>query len=364
MANTYGASGSPASATFNYDALVSTSLANYRSTLMDNIGSINSFFYDIYNSDQWESRDGGLYLVEDLMYALTPVDSYSGYDELPTTPPDGLTQAQFPWSQCAVPIAVSEEERKKNKHRIVDLVQSRIMQAEIGIKEYFGKAFLQGNLLNTPSSNVYTPYVSPANGSTFIDPLFKLIDFAPTASRSVGNIDQSLTANAFWRNRTMDMSSGGLNVTTYDGYIAKILNFYNTTSRGTGGPPTGALCDQVSWELLALAYYKKYLANMGTDGNFPFPNLKFFDCKIVWDEFIPDIYNNTLTPLTGLGTFCFYNKKFFKVCYESETNFVTTDFQKPVNQDAKVKHILWMGGVTINQRRKQGVIGGIARSLT
>lgn len=361
---TYGTSSQPAASTFNYDALVSTSLANYRKTLMDNIGSMNAFFYEMQKSDQYESRDGGLYLVEDLLYALTPVDSYSGYDELPTTPPEGLTQAQFNWSQCSVPIAISEEERKKNKHRIVDLVTSRIQQAEIGIKEFFGKCFLQGNLVNSSSSNVYTPYSSSQNASTFIDPLFKLIDFSPTSSRSVGNIDQSTTQNAFWRNRTMDMSSGGLNVTTYDVFLAKIMNFYNTCSKGTGGPPTNALTDQISWELLALAYYKKYLANMDSDGNFPFSNLKYWNTRVVWEEFMPDVYNNTTTPLTGLGTFCFFNKAFFKICYEEETNFVTTDFQKPVNQDAKVKHILWMGGVTINQRRKHGVIGGIARSLT
>lgn len=357
---TFGASGQPSTSTFNYDALVSASLANYRQSLMDNVGSANSFFYEMYNSDQWESRDGGLYLIEDLMLALTPVDSYSDYDELPVTPPEGLTQAQFDWSQAAVPISISEAERKKNKHRIVDLLTSRIMQAEIGMKEFFAKAFLQGQLINNSGSNAYTNYVSPTNGSTFIDPLFKLIAYDPTASLVVGNINQNTAANAFWRNRTANYTA----VTTYDGFIAALLNLYNTCSRGTGGAPTNALCDQLTWELLALAYYKKYQANMATEGQFPFPNVKFFDCRVVWDEFIPDVANNTTTPLTGKGTFCFWNKKFFKVCYESETNFVSTDFQRPVNQDAKAKHILWMGGVTINQRRKHGVAGNIARTMT
>ena len=354
---TYGSSGQPSASTFNYDSLVATSLANYRQTLQDNIGAANAFFYDLYNSDQWESRDGGLYLVEDLMYALTPVDSYSGYDELPTTPPDGLTQAQFPWAQCAAPIAISEEERKKNKHRIVDLLTARIQQTEIGIKEFFAKAFLQGNMVVNSGSSLTTNYVSPQNGSTFVDPLFKIIAFAPTASLSVGNIDQS--SYSWWQNKTSDINA----VTTYDGYLAKILNMYNTCSKGSGGPPNASLIDQVSWELLALAYYKKYLANMPTDGNFPFANLKFFDCRVVWDEFMVDVKTGVVGNST-YGTMAFYNKKFWKVCYEAETNFVPTDFQKPVNQDAKVKHILWMGGVTCNNRRKNGVIGGIPRTLS
>ena len=32
---------------------------------------------------------------------------------------------------------------------------------------------------------------------------------------------------------------------------------------------------------------------------------------------------------------------------------------KPENQDAKTSHILWLGGVGVSNRRKQGVMGGI-----
>lgn len=357
MAITYGSSGQPAQSTFNYDALISTSLANYRDTLVDNIGVSNAFFHILYNSKQWESRDGGLYVVEDLMYGLTPVDSYSGYDELPTSPPEGITQAQFQWAQCATPIAISEEERKKNKHRIVDLITARIQQAEIGIKQFFPQAFIQGSYAGVGGSSLITPYTSPINGSQFVDPLAKIVDFSPSTSRSVGGIPQD--TNTWWRNQSKDINA----ITTYDAYLSNCLNMYNTCSRGTGGPPDLVLKDQVSWELLALAYYKKYLANMPTDGNFPFANLKFFDAKIVWDEYASDPKSNVANTTT-YGSSYWFNMKFWKVCYESETNFVTTDFQKPVNQDAKVKHILWMGAVTVNNRRKHGVIGGIPRTLS
>lgn len=359
MSTTYGSAGQPAQSTFNYDALISTSLANYRDTLIDNIGVSNAFFKKLYDSKQWESRDGGLYIVEDLMYGLASVDSYSGYDELPTTPPEGITQAQFQWSQCASPIAISEEERKKNKHRIVDLITARIQQSEIGIKQFFAQAFLQGSF--TPGSagvgSLLTPYQSTLNGSNFVDPIGKIIDFDPTQARAVGGITQS--TNTWWKNQTKDINA----VTTYDAYLANTLNMYNTCSKGTGGAPDLVLVDQVSWELLALAYYKKYLANMPTDGNFPFANLKFFDAMMVWDEYMVDAKSNVATTAT-YGTQYWFNTKFWKVVYESETNFVTTDFQKPVNQDVRVKHILWMGGVTVNNRRKQGVMGGVPRSLT
>ena len=41
---TYGASGQPASMTMNFDALFSTSLANYKKQLMDEISSASPFF--------------------------------------------------------------------------------------------------------------------------------------------------------------------------------------------------------------------------------------------------------------------------------------------------------------------------------
>jgi hypothetical protein len=351
MAITYGPSGQPAASTFNYDALVATSLANYRKTLTDNISSSNAFFKSI----AWESRDGGLYLAEDLMYALAPVDSYDGYDELPLTPTNGITQAQFQWSQASAPLSISEKERKQNKHRIVNLVSSKIMQAEIGIKEFWGKAFLQGSMAGGGSSLI-TPYTSPANGSQFVDPLPKLVAYDPSASVEIGGINQS--TNTWWRNRTDESAA-----TTYAGLLAEVMTMYNTTSLGPGGAPKLGLCDQTTWELINLAYYAKFQGRMEQVGNYPYPTVKFWNMDLTWDEYVPDVYSGTTSTAT-YGTMYFLNPTFFKCCYEAETNFVATDFERPINQDAKYKHILWMGGVTINNRRKQGVIGKIARTLT
>lgn len=351
MAITYGPSGQPAASTYNYDALVATSLANYRKTLTDNISSSNAFFKSI----AWESRDGGLYLAEDLMYALAPVDSYDGYDELPLTPTNGITQAQFGWAQASAPISISEKERKQNKHRLVNLVSSKIMQAEIGMKEFWGKAFLQGSMSGGGAS-LLTPYTSPANGSQFVDPLPKLVAYDPTASLEIGGINQS--TNTWWRNRTKQSAA-----TTYAGLLNEVMTMYNTTSLGPGGAPKLGLCDQTTWELINLAYYAKYQGRMEQVGNYPYPTVKFWNMDLTWDEYVPDVATGVVSTATK-GTMYFLNPTFFKCCYESETNFVATDFERPINQDAKYKHILWMGGVTINNRRKQGVIGNIARTLT
>jgi hypothetical protein len=355
MAITYGPSGQPAASTFNYDALVATSLANYRKTLQDNISASNSFFKEV----NWKSEDGGLFVAEDLMYDLSPVDSYEGYDELPLTPTNGITQAQWQWAQAATPIAISEKERKQNKHRIVNLITSKIMQAEISMKEFWPKAFLQGGMVNGSGSNLYTAYSSLANGSSFVEPLGKLVYYESGStwpSLSIGGIDQN--TNTWWRNQSKASSA-----TTATGFMGEILTMYNNCSKGPGGPPNLILCDQTTWELVNQAYRLYYQTPAREDGNFPYPNLKFFGARIVWDEYVPDVATGT-TATTTKGSMYFLNTNYFSCAYESESNFVTTEFQRPTNQDAKYKHILWMGTVTLSNRRKQGVIGNIARTLT
>lgn len=356
MALTYGASGQPAASTYNYDALVATSLANYRKTLIDNISRSSAFYSKI----KWDPADGGLHVAEPLMYGLAPVDTYDGYDELSLAPTNGITQAQFDWAQASAPVSISEKERKQNKHNLVSLVDAKIMQAEMAFQEFYPKGLMQGSLLSGGSS-LTSPYTSPVNGSSFVTPLPALVYYAPsdvwTGNLVVGGIDQ--TTNTWWRNVSKTSAA-----TTYLGFMDEILNLYNTCSIGPGGPPDLAVCDQKTWELLHRAYREYYQNNARTDGNFPFPNLMFFNTPITWDVYVPDVANGTLTPDTGKGTFYFLNTKFFKCRPESETNFVATDFMKPVNQDVKVKHILWMGTVTVNNRRKHGVMGNIARSLT
>lgn len=355
MAATYG-NAAPTSVTYNYDALVATTISNYRETLSDNVSTSNSFFAKI----KWESEDGGLNVVEDLMYGLAPTQVYEGYDELALTPTNGITQVNFDWAQAATPISISEKERKQNKKRIVPLLKSKITQAEIGMKEFWPKKFLRGNRSEDDTTgNLVDNYVDTSTGSSFVDPLPKLVAYDPTASMLVGNLNQS--TYSWWRNQTKESAAS-----TTGAFIDEIINMYNTCSKGPMGKPNLILCDQVTWELVHKSWRAYFQNTMTSFNDIPWPNLNFWGTPLIWDEFVPDVYSNKLAT-SGVGTYgtmYFLNTQTFKCKYESETNFVPTEFQRPVNQDAKFKHILWMGTVTINNRRKNGVIGKIARSLT
>jgi hypothetical protein len=59
-----------------------------------------------------------------------------------------------------------------------------------------------------------------------------------------------------------------------------------------------------------------------------------------------------------------------KLRYDSSVNFewLKDDkgvaFAKPINGDSRVGHMAWRGQITCSNRRKQGLLFGIPRTLT
>ncbi len=364
MAITFGDTGNPSNITTYFDQLFATTLAKYNKTLVDNIGKSNALFWKIINSNMYEGVDGGSYIQIPLMYALGTMDSYEGYDELSVTPTEGLTSAIYQWSQLATPVVYSMIDVLKNREKIVDLVKTKMMQAEMTIQEGFATHFLQGS----GSGALSTPKVSGSNGSTSIDPIAKLIEYTTGSFvETVGNIAAS--SESWWRNQVTVSAA-----TTYVGLLKEMVTHYNNCSKGMGGPPDLIIMDQTSYELFHFAYFNNYRLNdrgNSTTPNFPFENFKFMGATVVWDEKVPNVFAGTTdTTTTTGGTAYFINTKFFRMKYMNGRDFSMLkdengkSFAKPINGDSRVGHIAWMGNICINNRRKHGVLGKIARTLT
>lgn len=361
MSITFGSSSAPSQIVTNLDSLFSQSLAAYKKELIDNIGQTNAFLHEMIAKDLYQSQDGGLYIQTPLMYALAPADSYDGYDELSTLPTDGVTATEFQWAQAASPVAYSMKEVKQNKQKLIDLVQTRIKQAEMGLQEWFSQCLMWGAAADG-ASNLYTVRTSANNGSKGVNPLSLMISYTPTASgQIVGNIDQS--SQPWWRNKVTTSAA-----TTYDAFLLEIDHLFNSCALGTGGKPKLVLTDQTTYELFVHALYQKY-RQIKTDDNFPFENTVYKGAHVVMDDKVPDVFSN-VTNTNTYGSWFNINSDFFKLIYEADSNFdFLTDengkkFQKPVNGDSRVANIGWMGQLTMNNRRKHGVMGKIARTLT
>lgn len=368
---TFGNASAPSQIITNLDALFSQSLAAYRKTLYDNIGASNAWMHEMISRELNEGQDGGTDIRTPLLYALTTADSYDGNDELSVAATDGVTESVFTWSQCAAPISYSMKEVKQNKQKILSLVQTKLKQAEMGLQEYFAQAFMWGAAANG-TGNLYQPMVSSVNGSTSINPLLMLIDFTPTANRSVGNINQN-TSN-WWQNKSYTCSA-----TTLAGYALQVDHLFNLCALGTGGRPKLILVDQVSDELFVQALRASYrFTSTQVDEAYPFENFVYRGAHWVMDDKVPDVYSGTIPGLVAgsgdpstltYGSMIMINPEFFKLIHEDESDFVMLKdengktFQKPINGDSRVGHMAWMGQTTVQNRRKNGVMGMIPRTF-
>lgn len=345
----------PASSlTLNFEAILSTTLFKWSKSLEDNISTANAFFYELKKGDGYQTvSDIGDRMAVPLMYGLATADTYSGYDVLNVAPVDGITTAFYEYAQAAAPISISGIEEKKNagEERIIALLDSKAKQAEIALKTLFNQRFLIGN----GGSTITTPFASGTTGASFVDPIGKLVAFDPTASVSVGNINQN--TQTWWRNQTKDLTS----TSTYAGILKGLRSARNNAGKGPGGFPNLHVADQGTYELYEASLAAAHRNPSYQKADIPFDNIAFHGDPLTWDEYVGDAKNGTVTQTKG--SWWMLNTKFFGVRVHSGTNFSTTPFIKPENQDAKTAHILWLGAVGCSNRRKQGVVGGIDTTI-
>jgi len=361
----------PSSLTDEYGALLTTTARNMEPRLRDNITKGNFVVAWLDMRGQWREEDGGERVKVPLMHAQnTTADIYSGYGLLDTTPQDGITAAFYDWAQLSVSITISRKEERQNsgRHAAISLLNSKIMQAEASLKELLNNCIVAGRI--TASSNLGQflrrrgTIDTSANGPL---PIPAIVDANASRSVSIGNINGN--THSFWRNQATSSTA-----TTFAGLKQEMNAMYNDCSKGVGGPPDLAVCDQTAWETYfnSLQSQERYfvteertldvLGGAGKEG------LKFRKAVLVWDEVVPDVETNAEV-VDGVGSvttsnITFINSMSLEYIVDRETNFVTTPMVRPENQDARTGQILWMGAIGTNNRRKNGVLYGISQSIT
>lgn len=367
---TIGDSSAPSTNTIYYDALLTTTLNNYveGGTLFDNIFRDSAFLAYMKNNAAIMTQDGGERIAMPLMYGKnTTVKSYENYDVLDTTPQDGLTTAFYEWKEVAGTISISRKEERQNSgsSRIMNLLESKIMQAEMSMRETLNEQILGGTISGTT--------FIPGNSAKDLYPLAyflpKDVTSDPAAGGNIGNISATET---WWRANTAVFDSAStdtgnkfaLSVSTYAGLKVGLHRMYNFCKRGSGGAPDLVVSDQETYETYENAldqqvrYTNQMMADMG------FETIKLKGATMIWDEQVPDVDNGTLADSATSGTAFFLNTKFMKLAIDSETDMVVTPFIEPENQTAKTAKILFMGNMAVSNLRKHGVAYAISKTIT
>lgn len=365
---TVGDSGAPSSNTVYYDQLLSTTLMAYRKTLVDNIFKDSAFLAYLKLTQAWKGQDGGERVAQPLMYGKNQtIKTVGGYEVLDTTPQEGFTTAFMEWAEIGGTISISRKEERQNngEGRLINLLEGKIKQAEMSMREEMNEQLIVGAVL----SSTFVPKLSTENhlGIAPLGYWFRKLNATdPTRGGNPGNIASA--SYAWWRHHTADLNNQTVtgndfkfNTSTYAGLKAALRRMYNYCARGSGGAPDLVLFDQISFETYENAldanvrYTNTKMADMGFD------TIKLRGATCIWDEKTPDIYTGTAALTHGTGFFL--NTEFYQLVYDKETDIVTTPFVEPENQTVKTAKILFMGNTIVTNMRKHGVAYNIPEDI-
>ena len=301
----------------NFDALLSTTLANYRSQLTDNVFTARPLTYTLMDKGRIRMLNGGTKIVEPLIYGeSTTVKSYSDYDSISLTPQTGISAAEYDWKQYAASISISgiEEAKNNGEQEIINLLEAKIMQAEESMREGFNRMFFS---------------TGAGNGGKDWNGLGNLVD----SSGTVGGIDSAGTGNSFWQSYEQDTATALT--------LAQMATAYNTTSVGNDHP------DVILSSQLLFEKYESLLQ----------PQLRYTDTKTADAGFqnllfkaAPIMYDVHCDP----NTMFFLNTKYITLVGHSSKWFQQTEFIRPEDLDARYALIMCYGNLTIRNRKKQG----------
>lgn len=334
------------------DSILTTSMMNYMRTLFEQVVTNNFLYNRAFRSGRIDTMDGGEAIIVPLMYELNDtVKFYSAYENLDVRPQDGMTPARFEWKQLAGSVSISRLEERQNagKNKILGLLDAKMEQLRISMSEKLGR-------------------IAYADGSEDANKAFlgldALVETGSGGFSTLGGIDSA--TYTWWQNQALDVSgTGGGN---FDATAGKaegdviigqtwMRQMYNSCTRGNQQPTVG---------LTFVTTFEEYEASLTQNQRFTdtetashgFQNLRFKNAVCAWDQ--DYIVGNTGLPTVGeIGRFYFLNENYIKVILDSGTNFISTPFIRPHNQDARTSQVLVMGNMVVTNRQRHGVIYGI-----
>tara|TARA_R100000329_G_scaffold148127_1_gene136587 strand:+ start:62 stop:1003 length:942 start_codon:yes stop_codon:yes gene_type:complete len=301
----------------SFDELLSTTIANYRDQLTDNIFKARPLTNYLMDGGRIRMLDGGTKIVEPLIYGEnSTVGSYSGYDTISLTAQTGISAAEYEWKQYAASIAISgiEEAKNNGEAAIINLLEAKVMQAEESMKEGFNAMFFGDGT---------------GNSGKDWDGLGNLVE----ASGTVGGINRATGGNEFWQSYE-ENTAGAL--TTAD-----MTTAYNTVSVGNDHP---------DFILTTQTLFEKYESLLT-------PQLRYTDTKTADSGFQNLLFK--AAPVTydvdcTAGVMYFLNGKYLTLVGHSGKWFEQTDFVRPENLDARYALIMCYGNLTCRNAAKQG----------
>ena len=311
-------------ATPGLSAIASTTYKHHQKEFADNCSNGNELFRYMKKKGSVKVS-GGEKIVEELMYATGNGGSYSGMDPLQISKPEGLSAAEFDWSEYYATITIegSEEIRNSGPEKIIDLMKARMKQAEITMANLHGIA-IYGD--------------GTGNGGKDLLGLAAICDTDPTTG-ILGGIDRADANNVFWRNKIDTITAFN---TSNEG-LQDFGTMVRTLSRGMDRPKVIVVGNTV-FGLIEQAANGRAQFNNPVLADLGFHGLKFEGIDILFD------------PQCTAARAYFLNTDYLKLNVHSAREYKLGKFIEPADAVYEVAKILWAGQLTVSNCALQGVI--------
>lgn len=303
----------------SYSQLSAITRKKYIPKLVDNIFDSNVLLKRWKDKgDVYESVDGGETIMCPLNYAQNSSGGwFSGLDTMDTTDVESITSAEYQWVQMYDTITISGQDERKNSG---DAAVLKLIKEKVKIAEMTGQDRL--------STGIY-------NAGTTSKAVIGLRAIVGTAN-TIGGISQS--TYSWWQGKVATDTTLS---------IAVMAGRMSACRIGSDGPSI-ITTDSTNWDRYhALLQPQQRFQDKETASG-GFSSLMFMGKPVVDDASCPS------------GYMFFLNEKYLNLWYHKDANFKFEDFQKPVNQDAKVGKILFMGALGSSNNRMHGVLTSLA----
>lgn len=313
-----------------FSELVSTTWRNHRSKVEEAITNNNALLKRLTSKGRKKKVNGGLTIVQPIEYAENQTyQRFSGYDLLNVGASDVITSVEYPWRQIAIVVTANGQELRLSSgdSQIVALVAQRIENAKRSFKNNF-------------SYDMYSDGTLP-NQITGLQALV-----SDTGTGTLGGIDSNTWT--FWRNAVQSAAAplqGGAAITVGPSTMESLwLPLWMELSEGDDKPDLIVCSNNYfqHYENSQLSLKRYTSADEGKGG---FVSMKYKTADVIYDggSGIPDSHAY------------FLNTDYIQLCVHPEADLTQMDSRTPVQQDASVTPMLWMGNLITTNRRRQGV---------
>lgn len=317
-----------------FTEMVTTTFRHHGTKVADNVSEHNALLNILKRKGKIKTISGGYEIAEPIEYAENGTyQRYSGYEQLNTEASDVLTAAKFDWQQVALHVTASGREIRQNmgsKERIINLVKARM-----------------DNAMRTAANNFSIDIYSDGSLTNQIGGLSHLIQ--TNGQGTVGGINS--TTFTFWRNQFKEATGTNLAATPNASNAQKFKSDMNLLwlllNRGADKPDLIVMSHDFyslyeTGEQQLQRYQDADLAKAG------FINLKYKSANVVFDD-------NANFSTTAEKAY-FLNTDYLYIVQHKEAQWTKDEEKKPVNQDAVVVPLYWMGNAVCTNRDLQGVL--------